>query len=100
MPSLVESLTNLITPQIAGSVASRLGESEGAVRQGLLAGASSILSAIASRSSDSAFIGRIFSLVTSPANDASVASRLSSLESGVLDTGTQGLGSKLLESVF
>lgn len=99
--SLLESLTGLISPQMTDSIASRLGESEGAVRQGLLGGAASLLSGIAGRASDSGFIGQIFNMATSSETEAAaVPSQVSALASGAGGTGMAELGTKLLGLVF
>lgn len=98
--SLMDSLTGFITPQITDSIASRTNESEGAVRKGLLGGSASMLSAIAGRAGDSGFIERIFGMVTNPANEASMASRLSSLTGGTPGTGIGDLGTRFLSQLF
>ena len=98
--SLLETLGSLITPQIVGSLASRLGESEGAVQKGLQGGAVSILSALAGKASDSGFLGQILGLLTSSAGGANLLGSLSSLAGGQPNSAVTDLGSKFMGLVL
>ena len=97
--SLLDSLMSLAGPQIMGSLASRLGEPEGKVNDGLKTAAGAILASIAGKSSDSGFIGQIFSMITGPA-----ASGILGNLSGLASSGPSGpvadLGSKFLGLVL
>ena len=56
MPSMIDTLTSLVTPQLVGSLAGRLGESEGAVQKGLTGGAATALTALAGKATDTGFL--------------------------------------------
>ena len=71
--SLLDGLTVLITPDVVSKAASSLGESEAAIRKGVVGGAfPALLSGIASRAEDSSFASALFDLMRSPANDGSI----------------------------
>ena len=89
---MLDSLMSLVTPQIAGSLASRLGESEGAVKNGLTASSASLLSALANRSGDTGFLSQILGLLNGPGASGLLGS-LAGMASG---GGASELGSKLL----
>ena len=98
--SLLDSLTGLITPDLASRGASLLGESDASVRKGMSAALPVVLSGLASRADDPAFAGSLFDLVRSPANDGSVLNDLGSLFGGGASSPMMGLGSRLLSSLF
>lgn len=98
--SLLETLGSLITPQIVGSLASRLGESEGAVQKGLQSGAVSLLGALASKASDEGFLGQILGLLTSGGGGANLLGSLPSLAGGQPNAAVTGLGSKFMGMVL
>jgi len=98
--SLLETLGSLITPQIVGSLASRLGESEGAVQKGLQSGAVSLLGALASKASDEGFLGQILGLLTSGAGGTNLLGSLPSLAGGQPNAAVTGLGSKFMGMVL
>jgi OmpA-OmpF porin, OOP family len=98
--SLLDSLTTLITPDLASKAASMLGESDSGVRKGLGAALPVVLSGLASRADDAGFAGSLFDLVRSPANDDSVLNNISSLLGGGASSPMMGLGSSLLSSLF
>ncbi|MBY0506147.1 MAG: DUF937 domain-containing protein [Bryobacteraceae bacterium] len=98
--SLLETLGSLITPQIVGSLASRLGESESAVQKGLQGGAAALLSSLAGRASDSGFLSQILALLTSGGGSAGFLGSLSSLAGGQPNAGVSDLGNKFLGLVL
>lgn len=98
--SIVDSLTSLITPQIVGSLASRLGESEGAVQKGLMGGAATLLSALAGRSTDAGFLSSILGLINGPGAGAGLLGSLGSLASGNANAAVTDVGGKLLQMVL
>ena len=98
--SLLETLGSLITPQIIGSLSSRLGESEGAVQKGLQGGAVALLSALAGKASDSGFLGQILGLLTSGGGGSSLLGSLAGLASGKPNSAVSHLGSKFLGMVL
>ena len=77
--SLLDSLTDLITPDVAGKAASMLGESDSAIRKGIGGALPVVLAGLANRASDSGFSGALFDLVRSPANDGNVLNDVGSL---------------------
>src|SRR5713101_10037396 len=102
--SILESLTSLMGPQVLGLVASQLGESTDTVQRGLQSGSAALLAGIAAKASQSGFLGKIFSLITNPANGtgalSGITSNLGSLASGAAISPIADLGSRLLSSVF
>lgn len=98
--SLVETLGRLITPQILGSLASRLGESEGGVQKGLQGGAATLLSGLAGKATDTGFLGQILSLVTSGAGGTDLLGGLASLAGGTPNSAITDLGGKFLGMVL
>lgn len=98
--SLLETLGSLITPQIVGSLASRLGESEGAVQKGLQSGAVSLLGALASKASDEGFLGQILGLLTTGAGGTDLLGSLPSLAGGQPNAAVTDLGSKFMGMVL
>lgn len=98
--SLVDSLAGLITPQIVGSLASRLGESESAVSKGLTGGAATLLSGLAGRATDTSFLSTILSLVTGPGGGSSLLGSLAGLASGNANSAVTDIGGKLLSMLL
>lgn len=98
--SLTETLGSLITPQIIGSLAGRLGESEGAVQKGLQGGAVSLLSGLAGKATDTSFLTQILGLITSSGSSADLLGGLASLAGGSANPGVAELGSKFLSMVL
>lgn len=97
--SILESLMSSVTPQLLGSIASKLGESNSAVGSGLKTAAAVILSALAGKASDSGFLNQLVAMFTNPALGSNLLSNVGSLASG----GSSPLGdmaSKLLGSLF
>ena len=97
--SLLDSLMSLAGPQIMGSLASRLGEPEGKVNDGLKTAGGAILASLASKSTDSGFMGQIFSMITGPAVSG-ILGNLSGLASGGASGPVADLGSKFLGLVL
>jgi outer membrane protein OmpA-like peptidoglycan-associated protein len=98
--SLLDSLTTLITPDLASRAASTLGESDLAIRKGASAAFPVVLSGLASRAGDAGFAGSLFDLVRSPANDGNVLNDVGSLLGSGSASPMAGLGGKLLGLVF
>ncbi len=97
--SLLNSLMSLAGPQIMGALASRLGEPEGKVNDGLKSAGAAILASIAGKSTDTGFIGQIFSMITGPAASG-ILGNLSGLASGGGGSAVGDLGSKFLSLVL
>jgi OmpA-OmpF porin, OOP family len=98
--SLLDSLTSLITPDLANRAASVFGESESSIRKGLGGALPVVLSGLASRAGDSGFAASLFDLVQSPANDVGVLNDVAGLLGGGASSPMMGLGGKLLSMLF
>ena len=99
--SLLDGLTVLITPDVVSKAASSLGESEAAIRKGVVGGAfPALLSGIASRAEDSSFASALFDLMRSPANDGSILNNVGSLVSADSSSPMVSLGTKLAGMLF
>ena len=102
--SIVESLTNLLGPQVLNPLASQLGESTDTVQRGLQGGAAAMLAGIAAKAHEPGFLGQIFGLVTNPANNAgalsSITSNVTSLASGAGNSSIADLGSRFVSTIF
>jgi OOP family OmpA-OmpF porin len=102
--AILDSLMGLLGPQVVGPVASQLGESTGAVQQGLQSGSAALLAGIAAKASQPGFMGQIFGLITNPANSSgalsSITSNLGSLASGTSNSPMADLGGRFLSSIF
>ncbi len=98
--SLLDSLTGLITPDVASKAASMLGESDTSIRKGMGAALPVVLSGLANRAGDAGFSSSLFDLVRSPANDGAALNDVGSLLSSGTSSPMTGLGSKLLGLLF
>jgi len=98
--SLLDSLTALITPDLAGKAASMLGESDAGIRKGLGAALPVVLSGVSSRAHDAGFVASLYDLVRSPANDGNVLNDVGRMLGGGASSPMTGLGSTLLSSLF
>ena len=95
MPSMVESLMGLVGPQILKSLASRVGESESAVKTGLQSSAVTLLGSMASKSTDTNMIGQIFSMITG-SGATGILGNLASLASSGASGSVGDMGTKLI----
>jgi outer membrane protein OmpA-like peptidoglycan-associated protein len=93
----------MLGPQIAGPIASRLGESTDAVQRGLQGGVAAMLSGIAAKADQPGFMSQIFSLITNPANSSGALSSLTSNPALATPGGgspLSDLGSMFASSIF
>ncbi len=101
--SIVESVMSFLGPQVAGPLASRLGESTDTVQRGLQSSSAAMLSGLAAKVDEPGFLSQIFGLITNPANSAgalsSFTSNLGSAATGTASSLTD-LGSRFLSSIF
>ena len=101
--SIVESVMSFLGPQVAGPLASRLGESTDSVQRGLQSSSAAMLSGLAAKADEPGFLSQIFGLITNPANSAGALSSFTS-SLGSTTTGTASsltdLGSRFLSSIF
>ena len=104
MASIVDSLMNMLGPQIAGPIASRLGESPDAVQKGLQSGSAAMLAGIAAKADHPEFLSEISGLLTSPANTpgalAEVASNPAAPTVGPAASSLTDLGSRFTSTIF
>ena len=101
--SIVESVMSFLGPQVAGPLASRLGESTDTVQRGLQSSSAAMLSGLGAKADEPGFLSQIFGLITNPANNAGALSSFTS-SLGSATTGTASsltdLGSRFLSSIF
>jgi Bacterial protein of unknown function (DUF937)/Membrane-bound lysozyme-inhibitor of c-type lysozyme len=83
--SLLDSVNELITPELLSTVARRLGTTEGAAGAGLKASFASILAGLAAKASSPSAMEATFDIVDDPANDSPP---------------DDGLGRQLLSNIF
>lgn len=98
--TLLDSLSALITPDVATKAASMLGESDTAIRKGMGGALPVVLAGLASRAGDSGFAGSLFDLVSAPANDGNALNDVGSLLGAGGSSPMTGLGGKLLSALF
>jgi OmpA-OmpF porin, OOP family len=102
--SILDSVMGMLGPQVAGPVASQLGESSDTVQRVLQTGSAAMLAGLAAKIGQPGFLGQIFSLITNPANSSGalsgIASNLGSLASGATSSPLGSLGSQFLSTVF
>ena len=102
--SIVESVMSLLGLNVAGPIASQLGESADNVQRGLQGGSAAILSGVAAKVDEPGFMGQFFGMITNPANTSGALSSLVSnpaaFISGAPGSTIADLGSRFLSSVF
>jgi outer membrane protein OmpA-like peptidoglycan-associated protein len=99
--NLLDSLNELITPDLVGKAASAFGESDTAVSKGIGAAVPLLLSGLAQRSGDNDFASSLFRLVSDPANDGSLLGNIGGmLAPGASSSPMAALGGRLLDGLF
>lgn len=101
MATMIDSLTNLITPAV-GQIAGKLGESEASVSQGATAGFGSLLGGLLNKSRDAGAFSQIFDMISSPPPSSNLTNDLASAV-GTMGTGGGGMAntaSNFLGSLF
>lgn len=98
--SLIDSLTNAVSPELSARLASGLGEPEQNVARGLSRGMAATLMGILGKSGDSSSMNQIFSTITDNANDGRVLDDPAALASGATDSSVMSLGRQFLSNVF
>jgi OmpA-OmpF porin, OOP family len=102
--SILDSIMNMLGPEVVGPVASQLGESPDTVQRGLQTGSAAILAGLASKVGQPGFLGQIFGLITNPANTPSALSGLTSNPGGLGSVAASSpigsLGSQFLSNIF
>jgi len=97
--SMMDSILEMVTPDMKQAIALRLGESSQAVTGGLAAATAATLGGLASKAGDSGLLGQIIGLV-SGGDGQNILSSLSSIASGGPSGATADLVSKFLPMVF
>ena len=97
---LLDNLMSMVTPQLLGTLSSKLGESPDSVQKGLQGGIATVLGSIGNKASDTGFLQQILGLIESPANDPSVLSDLGGLASGNIPQPLKDLASQFLSSLL
>jgi len=102
MPTpLLDSLKDLVTPQLMSKAASLLGESEANTTKALGAALPSVLGGLLNKASDQGAAKKIFDLLTSRESDGSGLPNIDSfLTATPSKTGLGGLASQFLSSIF
>ncbi|MGL6222987.1 MAG: DUF937 domain-containing protein, partial [Steroidobacteraceae bacterium] len=99
--SLLDSLSQLVTPDLLGQAASMLGESQGNISRGVTAALPMLLGGVASRASDTGFASSLFKLVTDSRNDLGALGNIAQLLTpDSSNSAFSALGSQLLGSLF
>jgi len=88
MATLIESLTNLVTP-VVGQIAGKLGESEAAVASGVTSSLGSVLGGLLYKTRDATAFGQIFDSISSPPPSANLNG---DMQSAIGSLGTTGVG--------
>jgi OmpA-OmpF porin, OOP family len=104
MAGILDSVMSMLGPQVAGPVASQLGESTETVQKGLQAGSAAMLAGLAAKVGQPGFLSQVFGLITNPANTSgalsNITSNLGSLASGATSSPLGSLGGQFLSSIF
>jgi len=96
MSTLIDSLTNLVTPAV-GQIAGKLGESESAVSAGVTASFGSLLGGLLYKTRDPRAFDQIFDSVSSPPPSANLSG---DLQSAISTLGTTGVGAPSTATQF
>ena len=99
--SLLDSLSQMVTPDLLGQAASALGENQGGISRGMGAVLPMLLGGVASRANDTNFASSLFKMVSDPGNDMGALGNVASLLSpGASNSPLMALGGQLLSSLF
>jgi len=99
--SLLDSLSQMVTPDLLGQAASALGENQGGISRGMGAVLPMLLGGVASRANDTNFATSLFKLVSDQGNDLSALGNVTKLLSpGAPSSPMMALGGQLLSSLF
>ena len=97
--SIMDSILGMVTPDMKQALATRFGESSQAVQSGLGAATAATLDGMASKSSDSGFLGQVIGLLGGGTGQ-NLMSSLSSIASGGPTGATADLVNRFLPMVF
>src|SRR5215467_10372740 len=104
MAGILDSVMGMLGPQLAGPIASQLGESSDSVQRGLQTGTAAMLAGLAAKAAQPGFMGQIFGLITNPANTSGALSAWTSSPGGLTSALTSSplgsLGGQFLSSIF
>ena len=91
---------SMVTPQLLGSIAGKLGESPDAVQKGLQGGIATVLGSIGNKAGDTGLLQQLLGLIKSPANDPSILSDLGGLASGSIPQPLKDLATQFLSTIL
>lgn len=97
--TIVDSVLGLVSPQVANTLATRLGVSAVNIQSALGSSVATLLGGIAHHSDDSAFMGRVFNLANG-SNTQNIFSNLTNLALGVSTSHAAEQGMKLTSLLF
>jgi len=80
--SIIDTVMGFLGPQVAGPLATQLGESTDTVQRGLQGGAAAMLAGLASKADEPGFLSQIFGMITNPANTPAALSGLTGAATG------------------
>ncbi|MEZ5357005.1 MAG: OmpA family protein [Bryobacteraceae bacterium] len=100
MPTLIDSLMNMVDANTLGALAGNLGEPQGAVESALKTGAAAIMGSIGQRAGDTSFLSSVLGLLNNPALSPDLLGNIGSLLGGSAGPAVSGLGSQFLGLLF
>ena len=102
MATILDTVRDLMTPEVTARAASLLGEPESGVSRGLSAAIPAVLSGLLGKTGDSSLMRQIMSLLTDPNLDQNLGRNIGSMltTGGLAKTPTTDLGSRFLSLIF
>ena len=102
MASLLNWITEIITPDAVSNVAARLGDSDVSVSRGLHAGVTSVLAGLVARTGDTRLIRQVYDLASKGEGEVNTPFDLTTTleKANTAGSATSGAASTLLSSVF
>ena len=98
--SLIDGISRLVSPELAGRVSSSLNEPEQNVARGLNGGMSSMLLGMLGKSNDPAAMNRMFGMISDSANDEQLIDSSASLAGVDANSPMSLLGGRFLSEIF
>ena len=102
MATILDTVRDLLTPEVTARAASLLGEPESGVSRGLSAAIPALLSGLLAKSGDPSLMQRIMSLLTDPGLDPNLGRSIGSMltTGGLAQTPATDLGQRFLSMIF
>jgi len=98
--NLLDSLKEVVTPDLISRASGMLGESDSATTKALGSAFPTVLGGLLDKAQDSGAMGQIFDLLEDEANDGSILKNVGSLLGGSAKEPINALGGKFLASIF